>query len=89
METSHLMEQDECTSHDIPGTTRYSTRDDPDQTVRQATENIKIGRLKEEANLSLFIDDTINYTENPVDFRINLKKNDLQNWWRDFLVAQW
>lgn len=61
---------------------------DPDQTVRQATENIKIGRLKEEANLSLFIDDTINYTENPVDFRINLKKR-LQNWWRDFLVAQW
>ena len=69
MVTSHLMEQDKCTSRDIPGTTQYSTRDDPDQTIIQATENIKIGRLKEEANLSLFTDDTINYIENPVDYQ--------------------
>ena len=68
MITSHLMKQDKCTSHDIPGTTQYSTRDDPDQIIIQATENIKIGRLKEEANLSLFTDDTINYIENPVDY---------------------
>ena len=68
MVTSHLMEQNKCTSRDIPGTTQYSTRDDPDQSIIQATDNIKIGRLKEEANLSLFTDDTINYIENPVDY---------------------
>lgn len=56
------------------GLLRYSTRTIPDQTVRQAAENIKIGRLKERQICHLFIDDTINYTENPVDFRINLKK---------------
>lgn len=67
------MEKSKWTSCDITGTIQHSSRD-PDYTTKQATEKIKIirsgrrGKSVLICRLTFFVDDIINYIENPVNY---------------------